>query len=354
MSEQHLNQSSEPFQVQHKAELQETASVRYIPLGSPALRGLLPEGSFPTRDDAVQSAQTVNDALILRERVDKLGVDSLTGLPTRTIFDEQLPRFFERAMHDIETGRSTRTAVLIIDLDNLKSANDLDQSHAIGDKYLKAFATIFKNISRPGDFKARIGGDEFIEIIEGVDPAVLERIVNEMQEKIDEFLREAGMPKEVAVGASIGYSMFEEGDTEELALKRADTMMYDKKTKKKSDKELAEMGALDETINPNNFGSNFTEWIEAGDSSINFQALSKELVTGFKQLKEISPGIYGRMQFLSKQIIELQYDLYGEDEQKRKSAINSRIQLASERAKLSAYACKVLADKGHDLVKLTI
>jgi len=354
MSEQLSNISSEPFQAQHNVDLQETAPVRYIPRPSSAVRALLSsEGSYLSREDAVQSAQTVIDAITLRERVDELGVDSLTGLPTRTIFDEQLPRYSERALHSIDSGKKTRTAVLIIDLDNLKAANDLGQNHAIGDNYLRAFTTIFKKISRPGDFKARIGGDEFSEVIEDIDPDILDRIVSEKQEKIDMFLKQAGIPKDVKVGASIGYATFEKGDTHSSVLKRADTMMYDKKTKKKVDAELAEIGELDKTIDANNFGSNFTVWIEAEDSSLNFQALNAELVASFNLLKEAKPGIYGRMQFLSKQIIELQSDLYGYDEQKQEAATMKRAKLASERAKLSAYACMVLADKGHDIVTLS-
>jgi len=89
--------------------------------------------------------------------------DTLTAMPNRHAFDEQLTQRIAAA----ET-RGDRFALLFIDADNFKAAND-NFGHAAGDAVLVALAGCIKDTLRKGDFAARIGGDEFIVIVDPLD-----------------------------------------------------------------------------------------------------------------------------------------------------------------------------------------
>jgi diguanylate cyclase (GGDEF)-like protein len=103
--------------------------------------------------------------------------DGLTGLANRRHFDAVLEREWRNAARD-----QSPLALLLIDVDNFKSYNDL-YGHQLGDKALIAIAqTIAANILRPTDLAARYGGEEFVVILPETDPVkaviVAERIRN--------------------------------------------------------------------------------------------------------------------------------------------------------------------------------
>ncbi len=352
MSENITHSTSTPLEVQHLKDLQQTAPVKYIPIGSPAVRALLPESNFHSRDDAIKSTAAVDYTSALRARVDELGYDSLTGMPTRKIFDEQMPRFAARASQNLRDGKTTRTLVFLMDLNNLKIANDLDESHAEGDFYLNEGAVAIKQASRPGDFKARIGGDEFAEVLEGISSDMIERIAAEKERLINAHIARQRIPEEVDPGMSIGYAVFEEGDSIESVIERADRMVYDKKTKRKSDREIMAMLAPEEGKQSNNFGPKFTTWIEGDKESPQYNSLAPELIASFEKLEKQKPGIFGRLKFLSKQINRLKDALYGEDEYKKQAAAAEFRVYADERLNISAYACQHLLDEGVDSATL--
>ena len=89
--------------------------------------------------------------------------DTLTAMPNRDAFDTELAQRIQSA----ET-RGDRFALLFIDADNFKEAND-NFGHAAGDAVLVALSACIKDTLRKGDFAARIGGDEFVVIIDPLD-----------------------------------------------------------------------------------------------------------------------------------------------------------------------------------------
>jgi diguanylate cyclase (GGDEF)-like protein len=86
--------------------------------------------------------------------------DSLTGLPNRVLFTESVELSCEGH------GRAT-TAVLFIDLDNFKDAND-GFGHANGDRLLRGITDRLRAVARYGDVVARLGGDEFGVVLRNV------------------------------------------------------------------------------------------------------------------------------------------------------------------------------------------
>jgi diguanylate cyclase (GGDEF)-like protein len=149
--------------------------------------------------------------------------DSLTGLPNRALFEERL----DSSLHDSAIfGRSL--AVLFIDLDGFKKIND-SFSHRFGDRFLCEIAGRMKKAMRPGDTLARIGGDEFTVLAEGIAgiaeaEAVGERILHAIRQPVLIHGRE------VAASASIGISIYpQDGNSAEELLRHADAAMYSAK-----------------------------------------------------------------------------------------------------------------------------
>ena len=89
--------------------------------------------------------------------------DPLTAMPNRAAFDEQLGQRIQTAQR-----HGGRFALLFVDADNFKGVND-SFGHAAGDAVLVALSDRIKATLRPGDFAARIGGDEFVVLVDSRD-----------------------------------------------------------------------------------------------------------------------------------------------------------------------------------------
>ncbi len=106
--------------------------------------------------------------------------DFLTRLPNRTYFLEQAQRRLDRA-----AGDDRRSALLFLDLDRFKHINDT-YGHRVGDKLLSRFAERLLSQIRAPDYPARIGGDEFLVLIDDIGRIdtigrVCRRIIGSMQ-----------------------------------------------------------------------------------------------------------------------------------------------------------------------------
>jgi len=155
------------------------------------------------------------------ERVRHLAhYDELTGLPNRTMFNERLSHALTRAQR---TGRSL--AVFFIDLDRFKNINDT-LGHEAGDRVLKEVADRLRGCLRQSDTVGRLGGDEFIVLVEE-PPRPLNAAV--VAQKI---LAAMGKPflvggQEFHLTASIGISTCpDDGADLQTLMKNADIAMY--------------------------------------------------------------------------------------------------------------------------------
>ncbi len=146
--------------------------------------------------------------------------DTLTGLPNRMNFSEQLNRSIERAKRS-----QAAVAIVYIDLDRFKLINDT-LGHAVGDLYLKKLAERMQSALRKQDTLARWGGDEFIIALEDAgSQTVIAETVTRLLRKLAKPIYTEG--QELIPTASVGISCYPaDGELAADLIKAADTAMY--------------------------------------------------------------------------------------------------------------------------------
>jgi diguanylate cyclase (GGDEF)-like protein/PAS domain S-box-containing protein len=147
--------------------------------------------------------------------------DALTGLPNRSLFIDHLKLAIARRQRDLEQN----FAVFFLDLDRFKVIND-SLGHMLGDQLLVGIARRLEMCLRPGDTVARVGGDEFTILLEGVkDEAEAITVAERIQKELALPFYLSG--REVFTTASLGIAP---GSTDyalpEEVLRDADTAMY--------------------------------------------------------------------------------------------------------------------------------
>ncbi|SBT08263.1 Diguanylate cyclase/phosphodiesterase with PAS/PAC sensor(S) [Candidatus Accumulibacter aalborgensis] len=146
--------------------------------------------------------------------------DPLTGLPNRLLLTDRLHKALQRAHRD-----RTGLAVLFIDLDRFKNINDT-LGHQAGDRVLCEVALRLERLMRESDTVGRLGGDEFLIVIEDiVDPTVASMIADKILTVLQ--ASPVTVEHEFFVGASIGISVFpQDGEDGDTLMKNADVAMY--------------------------------------------------------------------------------------------------------------------------------
>lgn len=141
-------------------------------------------------------------------RIEQLAfTDALTGLPNRRCFEERL----ETALWEARAA-GTALAVVLLDLDGFKAVNDA-HGHAAGDELLVVVAERLRRRLRRSDLVCRLGGDEFLLALPGLDPAsaaqdaaaVVASLRAELQRPV--LVPSSGpVPGGVSVAVSVGVS----------------------------------------------------------------------------------------------------------------------------------------------------
>lgn len=179
-------------------------------------------------EDVTES--TLEKMQIRRER----DSDLLTGLYTRRGFTKAMDKLFSAPEY------LKHAALLMIDLDNLKTTND-SYGHEFGDLYIKTAGKCFMENTPENTVCARISGDEFVIFFYGYDSQNdIRQKVTELYKAINEVAFVLPNGNNIGLSASGGISWYPENNTEltEL-LKYADFTMYQvKRTKKGEYKEF--------------------------------------------------------------------------------------------------------------------
>ncbi|HWS35220.1 MAG TPA: diguanylate cyclase, partial [Actinoplanes sp.] len=164
-------------------------------------------------------ALAVRQIISLRESRRLNVTDPLTGLANLT----GLKNAIERALQ-----RRGRPALMLLDLDGFKQVNDR-YGHDVGDRILVEFARLVRGVIRQEDVSARVGGDEFIVLLDNMPDAdkaviVAERILATLAANP---VTAAG--DEITIRSSIGLATAVPDDTAEDLKRRADLAMYESK-----------------------------------------------------------------------------------------------------------------------------
>ncbi len=146
--------------------------------------------------------------------------NSLTGLANRTLLRDRLRREMDQARR-----RDTILALLYLDLDDFKDVNDT-LGHAVGDALLKEVANRLAELVRGSETVARMGGDEFAILQDGLldaegAHALAQRVIATLTRPVEIAERR------LFVGVSVGITLFpDDGNDPDLLLRNADLAMY--------------------------------------------------------------------------------------------------------------------------------
>jgi diguanylate cyclase (GGDEF)-like protein len=166
--------------------------------------------------NAQARAEATESAEALRHRALH---DPLTKLPNRMLMEDRLRQALAKSAR---TGM--RTGVLFVDLDRFKAINDT-YGHLVGDRLLIAVAERLSNTLRPSDTLARIAGDEFLVVLEGIsDLEHAEQIADRIHGALK--LPFAIEPNAISVSASIGVAVADAGDRAADLVLHADGALY--------------------------------------------------------------------------------------------------------------------------------
>ena len=149
--------------------------------------------------------------------------DSLTGLFNRRVFKQEYDRIIELAkIHNHRVG------LILFDIDNFKRIND-SLGHDAGDVILYKISKRIKNILRPSELFARIGGDEFAIVVEDFkDLSEVVFLIKKIQENMEENVTYENLNLRVSI--SLGIALYpEHGDESDNILKAADMALIESK-----------------------------------------------------------------------------------------------------------------------------
>jgi diguanylate cyclase (GGDEF)-like protein/PAS domain S-box-containing protein len=189
------------------------------------------QASNPSKRHIVWMARDVTLRKNAEKEVERLAFfDSLTNLPNRRMLNERLTMCVERIKRTHKTG-----ALLFLDLDNFKKIND-SLGHSAGDELLVELSYRMSSVIRASDTLARVGGDEFIILLEYVgddnEQANIEAeiVAQKLQSVFNKKFEVEGLAFQMS--CSIGICLVDrKNSVTDNILKFADTAMYRSKMK---------------------------------------------------------------------------------------------------------------------------
>jgi diguanylate cyclase (GGDEF)-like protein len=148
-------------------------------------------------------------------------IDPLTEAYNRFFLDELRPQLAREPLGG---------AIVLIDVDGLKTINDLE-GHEEGDKAIWTVAAAIKKLIRGDDYLIRWGGDEFLVVLPGMDEEVAKKRFYMLPGKIEEVRQSprAARAYRKFLTASVGVTPFSTRVPFDMAIESADRLMYERK-----------------------------------------------------------------------------------------------------------------------------
>lgn len=146
-------------------------------------------------------------------------IDPLTGAGNRRLMQHDLEQV------TAEHRRSQRPATLVVlDLDHFKRIND-EFGHEAGDKVLEQFVTMLRDALRTEDGLYRLGGEEFVVLLRGMEAETTATSLNQLHKRLSGQVHSPGSPLHFSAGAAI----LRQGENWSQWLARADHALYEAK-----------------------------------------------------------------------------------------------------------------------------
>ncbi len=208
--------------------------------------------------------------------------DALTGLPNRALFSDRL----NHAIHKTQRHEEYQFAVLFLDLDRFKQVND-SFGHAAGDRLLVAVAQRINALIRTEDTLARLSGDEFVILQDGIgsvsDATLLAgRVIKQLEEPFN--IENQDIYLGISVGVALSESKYSGADT---LLRDADIAMYQAKTRDKSGYEVFDKRVRDKIVQRLNLETELRHALERNEFHVVYQPvidLAAGKICGFEAL----------------------------------------------------------------------
>lgn len=207
--------------------------------------------------------------------------DMLTGLPNRKMIMDKI-----NASIDINKIAGGKFAILFIDLDNFKKVND-SLGHDVGDILIQNVGARLKSIIAPTDVVARIGGDEFIILQDGIDS---KGEAEDLAESIGNVLKASFryIDNELYTAASVGISIYpDDGVNISSLMKNSDIAMYETKKNGGNSYRLYSANMNKAGVTNIILESNLYKALEKNEMILYYQAIThveSESIIGFEAL----------------------------------------------------------------------
>jgi diguanylate cyclase (GGDEF)-like protein len=239
--------------------------------------------------------QTANETL--RQQA---WLDPLTGLPNRVLFEDRLRQALHRTER-AEGRRGERLAVLFVDLDGFKPVND-SLGHAAGDLVLKEVALRLRVAARDSDTVARIGGDEFVLLME--DVAAPSDCVTVARRLIEVLARPFAVgERQVRIAGSVGIVMYPDPGDKDKLVAQADAAMYAAKRAGGSTYAFFEARMDGNALDQMSLQNDLRHAVERGELQLHYQPkieARRGRITGLEALLRwnhpqrgmVSPGVF--------------------------------------------------------------
>jgi len=224
--------------------------------------------------------------------------DDLTSLPNRLMLNQRLDEALSR-----HRRAGSQLAILFMDLDRFKVIND-SLGHEVGDDLLREVADRLRGQSREGDTVARMGGDEFVVLIENRES------LSDISACAQRLVEQLSAPyllgnKDCHVTLSIGISVFpSDGSDSQALLKAADVAMYRAKELGRNNYQYYLPSMNVHTVERLELESDLSHALERGEFLLHYQPkvdVASGLITGVEALlrwKHPARGLVPPMDFI--------------------------------------------------------